>query len=303
MVARFVAGIFGGVVWSLLAGYAIRMTPPHLSGRAIAISGAGATVALALGVPAGTLLGRIVGWQGAFGIMSAMALLLVACALVILPDFPGQAKDQRASVADVLWMPGIRSVLLVVLTFVTAHSILYIYIEPSLAPAGLAANVGAVLLVFGLTSFIGLWLVGATVDRHLQLLIVASILVFAFAALLLGVRGSMPVMVYAAVAIWGVAFGGFAAMTQTALSRLAGDTVDVALSMYTTAWNIAVAAAGVAGGVLLDRAGPGSFAWSIIAILAISLGGVVFGLNKALVRHADEPVSECGLTPSDRLSP
>jgi hypothetical protein len=57
--ARFVAGVFGGVVWSLLAGYAVRMTPPHLHGRAIAISGAGATVALALGAPAGAWLGRI----------------------------------------------------------------------------------------------------------------------------------------------------------------------------------------------------------------------------------------------------
>lgn len=303
LVARFVAGIFGGVVWSLLAGYAVRMTPPHLSGRAIAISGAGATVALALGVPAGALLGRIVGWQGAFGIMSMMALLLVACALAILPDFPGQSKDRRASLADVLRKPGIRSVLVVVLAFVTAHSILYIYIEPFLAPAGLTANAGAVLLVFGLASFIGLWVVGATLDRHLRSLIIASIFVFAFAALILGIWGSTPTVIYAAVAIWGVAFGGFAAMTQTALSRLAGDSVDVALSMYTTAWNIAVAAAGVVGGVLLDRAGPASFAWSIIVMLAISLGAVVFGMNKALVRLADEPVSECGLTPSDRLSP
>jgi predicted MFS family arabinose efflux permease len=176
-------------------------------------------------------------------------------------------------------------VLLVVVTFVAAHSILYVYIEPFLAPAGLAANVSAVLLVFGLASLVGLWFVGAAVDRHLRLLIVASILVFAVAALLLGLWGSMPMMVYAAVSVWGVAFGGFAAMTQAALSRLANDSVDVALSMYTTAWNTAVAAAGVAGGVLLDQTGPGSFAWSIVAILSISLGGVVFGTNNALARQ------------------
>jgi predicted MFS family arabinose efflux permease len=284
LMARFVAGVFGGVVWSLLAGYAVRMTPPPLHGRAIAISGAGATVAL--GAPVGAWLGRMVGWQGAFGVLSAMACLLVACALAILPDFPGDPKDKRPSLAEVLCLPGVRSVLVVVAAFVTAHSILYVYIEPFLRIAGLAANVSAVLFVFGLASLVGLWLVGAAVDRHLRLLTVASILVFAVAALLLGLWGWMPMTVYAAVSVWGAAFGGFAAMTQTALSRLAGDSVDTALSMYTTAWNTAVAVAGIAGGVLLDRTGPGAFAWSIIAILSASLGGVVFGMNKALRRQA-----------------
>lgn len=39
LVARFIAGVFGGIVWSLLAGYAVRMSPARFSGRAIAISG------------------------------------------------------------------------------------------------------------------------------------------------------------------------------------------------------------------------------------------------------------------------
>lgn len=33
---RFAARLFGGVVWSTLAGYTVRMSPRHLSGRAIA---------------------------------------------------------------------------------------------------------------------------------------------------------------------------------------------------------------------------------------------------------------------------
>src|SRR5437016_4151939 len=37
MVARFVAGVAAGLVWALLAGYARRMAPDHLQGKAIAI--------------------------------------------------------------------------------------------------------------------------------------------------------------------------------------------------------------------------------------------------------------------------
>lgn len=281
LTARFFAGVFGGVVWSLLAGYAVRMTPAHLSGRAIAISGAGATIALVLGVPLGTLLGRYIGWQGSFGLMTVLAVLLIVWTIVTVPDFPGQAKSQRQSLITILRKTGILAVLLVVFTFVVAHNILYIYIEPFLHASGLSANVDIVLFVFGLGSIVGLWIVGVTIDRRLQFLIITSILLFAFASLLLGLWGRSPTMIYPSVAIWGLAVGGFATITQTALSRLADDSIDVAQSMYTTAWNTAVAGGGIAGGILLNQAGTSSFPWVIIGILTASLAGVIFTMNKA----------------------
>lgn len=285
LVARFFAGVFGGIVWSLLAGYAVRMSPAHLSGRAIAISGAGATIALVLGVPLSALLGRYIGWQGAFGLMTALALLLIVWVLAVVPDFAGQSRDQRQPLAHVFLRNGIRAVLFVVFGFVVAHNILYIYIEPFLQLSGLAANVGAVLFIFGLGSIVGLGVVGALVDRRLPLLAVASILVFAIASLLLGVWGAVPQMVYPSVAIWGLAVGGFATITQTALSRFAGGSVDVAQSMYTTGWNTAVAAGGMLGGVLLDRVGATSFAWVAFGILALSWLGTVCFMNRALARQ------------------
>ncbi|UMR28897.1 MFS transporter [Massilia sp. MB5] len=281
LVARFCAGVFGGVVWSLLAGYAVRISPSHLAGRAIALTGAGGTLALVLGVPLGAVLGRLIGWQGAFGLMSGLALLLAAWVLAIVPDYPGQSRERRQTLGSVFLKRGIRAVLFVVFSFVVAHNILYIYIEPLLQPAGLSAQVDLVLFVFGLGSIAGLWCVGLLVDRHVRRLGVINIAIFALAALLLGLWAAAPWMVYLAAAIWGVAVGGFATITQTALARFAGDGIDVAQSMYTTGWNTAVAIGGVVGGILLDRAGSGAFAWTVLAILAACLSGVVFGMNRA----------------------
>ncbi|MBP5143689.1 MFS transporter, partial [Pseudomonas chlororaphis] len=282
LAARFFAGVFGGIVWSLLAGYAVRLSPPHLSGRAIAISGAGATIALVLGVPLGAWLGRAIGWQGAFGLMTVLALVLMVWIVAIVPDFPGQAKAKRQALSSVFLKFGIRAVLFVVFTFVVAHNILYIYIEPFLATSGLSAHVDVVLFTFGAGSIIGLWFVGALVDRRLQWLAVASVTFFAFASLLLGLWGDIPQVVYPSVLVWGFAFGGFATITQTALSRFAGESVDVAQSMYTTGWNTAVACGGVIGGFLLGRTGATSFAWFVITVLAFSLLGTVFAMNRAL---------------------
>ncbi|CAI8858640.1 MFS transporter [Pseudomonas sp. NPDC087626] len=286
LVARFFAGVFGGIVWSLLAGYAVRISPSHLSGRAIAISGAGATIALVLGVPLGALLGRAIGWQGAFGLMTVLALSLIVWIIAVVPDFPGQTREQRQPLTGVFLKTGIRAVLFVVFTFVVAHNILYIYIEPLLEPSGLSADVDIVLFVFGIGSIIGLWFVGSMVDRRLQLLAVASIVAFACASLLLGLWGDLPGMVYSCVVIWGLAVGGFATITQTALSRFAGESVDVAQSMYTTGWNTAVAAGGIVGGILLDGTGLASFAWGVIGLLLLSLLGTILAMNRALLRKA-----------------
>ncbi|PHM37996.1 hypothetical protein Xmau_03684 [Xenorhabdus mauleonii] len=288
LVTRFFAGIFGGIVWSLLAGYAVRMSPSHLSGRAIAISGAGATIALVLGVPLGSLLGQFIGWQGAFGLMTAIALLLIVWVIAVVPDFPGQSREQRQSLAGVFMKTGIRSVLFVVFTFIIAHNILYIYIEPFLASSGLSKNVDFILLIFGIGSIVGLWFVGMMIDRRLQFLAVTSIAIFILAALLLGFWGDIPQMVYLCIAIWGLAFGGFATITQTALSRFSGNSVDVAQAIYTTGWNAAVAAGGVIGGILLDSTGVASFAWVITLLLIASLWTTAFSMNKVLASKGSE---------------
>ena len=284
MVARFFAGVLGGIVWSLLAGYAVRMSPSHLSGRAIAISGAGAAIALVLGVPLAALLGRIIGWQGAFGLMTVLSLVLIIWVIAVMPDFAGQTREQRQSLIGVFLTTGIRAVLFVVFTFVVAHNVLYIYIEPLLQPSGLSGNVDVILFIFGLGSIAGLWVVGALVDRRLQSLALASVLTFAVAAVLLAFWGDVAQMIYPIVIVWGLAVGGFATITQTALSRFAGNSVDVAQAMYTTGWNTAVAAGGVVGGVMLDRTGTGAFPLIALAILVFTFVGVLFAMNRALSR-------------------
>lgn len=90
LAARFFAGVSAGVLWGMIAGYARRMVPESLKGRAMAVAMVGTPLALALGVPAGTLLSTLVGWRSIFGIMSLLALMLVGWVLWKLPDYPGR---------------------------------------------------------------------------------------------------------------------------------------------------------------------------------------------------------------------
>ncbi|UKJ76033.1 MFS transporter [Azospirillum brasilense] len=271
MVARFLAGMSAGLLWALLAGYAARMVPERQKGRAIAIAMVGTPLALSLGVPAGTFLGSLLGWRTCFGLMSALALLLMVWVRVTVPDFAGQRMGERLSLGRVFTLAGVRPVLFAVLAFVLAHNILYTYIAPFLAAAGMAGRTDLVLLVFGVASLLGIWIIGVLIDRHLRALTLASTAVFGLSALALGTAGEVPAVVFVAVAAWGSAFGGAATLFQTALAKTAGDAADIAQSMLVTTWNTAIAGGGIVGGVLLGGLGVGAFAPTLLVLLAATL--------------------------------
>jgi predicted MFS family arabinose efflux permease len=270
LAARFCAGAGAGLLWALLPGYASRMAPENLRGRAIAIAMVGVSVAMSIGVPAGTFLSKTIGWRGAFGILSAIALALIAWIAVGAPDFPGLPAGKRTSVRQVFAIPGVRAVLMITFTFVLAHNILYTYIAPFVVPAGLGDRVDLVLLIFGFAALAGIWVTGLLVDRWLRPLILASSLIFAGATLALGLAGRDPAVVLFSVAAWGLAFGGCATLFQTALAIAAGDGADVAQSLLVVTWNCAISGGGVIGGILLNRAGVASFPWTLAPLLLVS---------------------------------
>ncbi|MBT0626239.1 MFS transporter [Pseudomonas fluorescens] len=270
LVARFFAGVAAGLAWSLLAGYARRMVAPHQQGRALALAMVGTPIALSLGVPLGTWLGGLVGWRTTFGLMSALTLMLIVWVLVKVPDYPPQAAHQRVSLAKVLTTPGVRPVLAVVISWMLAHNILYTYIAPFVAPAGLGDRVDVVLLVFGSAALAGIWLTAKLVEPLLRRTVLVSLATFAAVSVVFGFVGNMPQVIYLGVAVWGLSFGGAATLLQTALADAAGDGADVALSLNVVAWNSAIAGSGVVGGVLLDTWGVASFPWATALLVTLS---------------------------------
>ena len=142
--------------------------------------------------------------------MSGATLILIIWVLAKVPDYPGQTASKRHSISKVFVMPGVRPVLFVMLTFVFAHNILYTYIAPFLAISDMAERTDLVLLIFGVASLIGIWVVGVLIDRHLRALTLASTALFGLAVAVLGILGDSPIAVCGAVGVWGLAFGGAA---------------------------------------------------------------------------------------------
>lgn len=286
LAARFMSGVAAGLAWGILAGYARRLVPADLQGRALAIAMVGIPIALSLGTPAGAWLGGILGWRVSFGLMAALAVILFIWTLLAVPDLPGQQVERRLPVWKVFMMPGVRPVLAVIFLWMTAHNILYTFIGPFLQLSGLAERVGLILLIFGLAALVGIWITGTLVDRHLRKLVLFSLAALAAVALVLAAGMQEQGIVVLAVIVWGWSFGGASTQMQTAAADSAGNHVDVVQAMVTTAWNLAIASGGVIGGVLLNNAGAASFPW---AFMAVALFIAYVGKN-----HAFRPGARSG---------
>ncbi|MFF7356475.1 MULTISPECIES: MFS transporter [Streptomyces] len=289
--ARLLAGAMGGTLWAMLAGYASRMVPAERRGRAIALVLAGITLALSLGVPAGTALAGAVGWRAAFGALAVLAVLLVAWIRLRVPGFPGEPPHARVPLTGVALRPGIRPVLSVTLFLLLGHQALYTYVAPFARHAGFGRT-GLLLAVFGTATVAGIWVTGVLVDRHPRATLLAALALLAGVLLVLGLGARTPVLLVGAVALWGAAFGGAPTLIQTALVEASGPAeAEVATSLQTTVYNAGIAAGSLTGGVALDVLGAGALPWTALAPVALALATVAAGRRYAFParRHTRTP--------------
>ena len=269
LTARFVAGGLSGMLWGMLAGYTVRITPPALAGRALSLVAAGAPVGIAFGTPLGAWLGVTFGWRWSFGGLAILTFVVLALAVLVVPDAPGQQASARLPLGRVIRIPGVAPILFVIFAWMLGNTTTYTYIAPFLNAAGSGVAIEILLVVFGIASIAGIALTAALVDRHPRALLVSCLTVFTVAGVLLIVGHDSPVAVYTAIALWGLTFGGASPQLQRPLSAVSGDDADVANSFLPVAFNLAIFAAGILGAMVLTTAG------ALLLPVTISVFGVV----------------------------
>ncbi len=246
--ARLLAGVMGGTMWAMLAGYAARMVPAERRGRAIAVVLAGITLALSLGIPAGTALADAIGWRTAFGTLAGLALLVVVWIRRRVPAFPGELPGTRVPLTRVAVLPGIPAVLSVTLFLLLGHQVMYTYVAPFTAHTGYGRT-DVVLLAFGAATVVGIWATGALVDRWARPTLLGALTLIVTVLCVLALYADSSAALLTSVAVWGVAFGGAPTLIQTALVNASGPQhADVATSLQTTVYN-----AGIAGRLVHRR--------------------------------------------------
>lgn len=280
--ARVLGGLAHGLFWAVVGAYAAHLVPKHQIGRAVAITAGGGTVAFVLGVPIGTALGHALGWRLAFASIAVVMVVLTVLVARFLPAVEHRVTLATGEIAIPArrdrTLPAVVVVCVLIVVVASGHNLYYTYIAPWLiGVTGFDESaVAPLLFLYGGAGAIGLALAGLLADRYprrgLLFLLVGIVVPVAVLALF----PHIPGMVIAAIAVWGVVFGGLPSLLQTRMMHAASARVrDLAAAFFTTSFNLAIGGGALLGGVLLDRFGLGLLPFVdlgfIVAAVALSL--------------------------------
>lgn len=281
LTARVVLGIALGGFWSISAALAMRLVPSHLLPRAMSIILSGVSVATVCAAPIGVYVGETWGWRVAFMIAAVVNAVTLLVQIITIPKLPPVEVATFRSLLDVARNPMIKVALLVVLLVASGHFASFAYIRAFLekVPALDIEMISLVLLASGSGGFFGN-LAGAFLARH-SLKAVAALppLLMAIAAVSLLTVGASVSVSTIAVAVWGLAFGAVPVGLQTwMVLRVAPEQAESAGVLMAAAFQVAIAAGAIFGGLLVDNAGVTSvFAYSAVATFLAALTVFLLG--------------------------
>ncbi len=272
ILARVLFGIGIGGFWAIGAGLGARLVPAHDIGRATSIIFAGVSLGMLIGGPAGALVGDLVGWRAAFGV----ALLLSALALIAqVASLPPLVVEQRVTMRDLLsilmtWQGRIG---LTAMTLVLCGQFAtYTYITPFLASvAGFSgAAISALLLGYTVVGLFGNFLGGLGGQRSAQRTLLATILAFGLAVVLLPTSGLSPLLVVAVLAVWGIAYGAMPVALQMWMMQATPALREGGMALFVANFQISIALGASVGGLIVDRLGSSDamYTGAVLAALA-----------------------------------
>ncbi|RJO78078.1 MFS transporter [Nocardia panacis] len=168
LASRVVAGCGAALFSASAVATASHLAPQRRRGSAIAMVTTGATLALVLGAPMGTVIGDAWGWQSAIWFITVLAAVVAAAIAVLLPDIRlDPAATLRQRLAPLTDMRVLRVLVVTLLGFV-AIFLPFTYMSAVFAPAidGRESRLALLLMVFGIAATVGNLTAGRLADRY-----------------------------------------------------------------------------------------------------------------------------------------
>lgn len=279
------------------------LVPPHYRGRALAVVNGGTTVAIALGVPLGALVGDRFGWRMTF---AGVFLIAAAATLGLVRGLPrgiGVAPicvtmRDRLAVAR---RPAVLSALFMTTLWSTGSYTVYTYLATIIRHdlSGSNRTVSCALFIWGSCAALGVWLGGRFNDAFgsreviIPALFLSAVALFALSCLVAVIPGAhvlLPGLL--AIAVWGAAAWAVHPAQMARLISLAGaPAAPVILSLNASFLYFGFAAGAALGSIVMAFGASSDLGWvgGVLQVLAVWV--VVSRLPKAAPSPAAAPGS------------
>ncbi|MFB7718625.1 MFS transporter [Nocardia sp. NPDC056100] len=256
---------------------AASLVAPHLRARALAVVVGGLTIATALGVPLGTLIGAWMGWRWALGLVALVCLLVAAGVAAVMPDLPGSPRVPLRSRLAVLREPAVLAVLPLTLLGMAAAYILYAYAVPALSAVGITGSATAwMLALYGIGAIAGNLGGGYATDRWstTRVLVVGYFTMAAAMVIwsaLAATHTHAPILMGGLMIAWGAASWCQTPPQQHRLITAAPQEAPLVIALNASAIYLGIGAGTLLGG-LTTPAGTATMAATAAALSIAALG-------------------------------
>jgi len=294
MAARVLLAVSAGLYMPNANALAGALVPPERRGRALAVVTGGISLAVALGVPLGAVIGDALDWRATFYGVAGLAAISLLGLLGGLPrdlgrHLPVAGLRQRIAVAR---DPAVLLALLVTTLWAVGGFAVYTYVAPLLdAAAGLdAAGIGLVLFLWGAAAFVGLPLGGRANDRFGSRLVIRTVLpvtALSLVGLSLTERLVAPaealLPVLTLMVVWGASGWSFAPAQQARLIGLTGlHVAPIVLSLNASFQYLGFSLGAILGSVVLAHGGTAELGWvgGLCTLAALTLNLALGGARR-----------------------
>lgn len=250
--ARLLTALAQALFWAVMGPVAVGLFRPGSRGRVIGALSVAGSLALVLGVPAGTWLGRQSGWPVPVAGVAALGSVSLVTIAVLLPT--SRPEEGHAAYGTRPDARRFGTVLAAGILSATGAFAGYTYVVKFLGDvSGFSGGaVNALLVAFGIACLAGVTLTGALLDRFPDSVLAAAVATQAVGMLGLYAAGGDPVAAAVFLALTGAALGPVFMATQNEMLHCAPGRTDMALAANSGAYNAGIAAGAALGGLVLS---------------------------------------------------
>ncbi len=272
MAGRALLGVAIGGFWSMSAAVTMRLVPSQSVPKALAVISGGNALATVLAAPLGSFVGNLIGWRGAFFCVVPVALAAVIWQAVTLPSLPVAERQSARSMFALLRRPPVVFGLLTVAMLFVGQFALFTYLRPFLEQVTHVspAMLSIMLLILGVSGFIGTVLIGRVLNGGLFLTLAVLPALMAATAVALTVVGTSVVAVGILLAVWGFAGTSAPVAWWTWLARTVPDEAEAGGGLMVAIVQLAITLGATMGGIVFDAAGPRAEFLTSAGLLAVA---------------------------------
>jgi len=290
MFGRALIGIAIGGFWSLSAATAMRLVPPDQVSRALAIVNGGNALATVIAAPAGSFLGALIGWRGAFFCVVPVAALAAIWLLISLPSFKLERQAGSGNALRLMKQWPVALGMVAVSVFFMGQFMLFTYLRPFLEEVtGVSiSTLSLMLLGLGLAGVIGTFVIERFLGTGLYRTLTIIPLIMALIALALVNFGASPLLTAVLLGLWGLVATAAPVGWWTWLAQTLPEDAEAGGGLLVAIVQLAIAGGAVVGGLAFDLSGyKATFELSAAVLVIASVLAWLAGRSAAQVHFVE----------------